>query len=172
MNSQAYFATGCFWGAEANLLKIDGVVETSVGYMGGLLPHPTYEQVCTGESAHAETVKLLFDTSIVTFQTLLETFWTMHDPTSFDVQGGDIGSQYRSVIFASTDEQFEIAHDSKQIYQRALTDAGLDEICTRILKAKDFEFYLAEEYHQKYILKNPNGYVCHSSTGVLFPKEF
>jgi peptide-methionine (S)-S-oxide reductase len=169
MNSIAYFATGCFWGAERRFWQMDGVIETNVGYMGGNRPNPNYEQVCTGVTGHAEMVKVVFDSSKISYQRLLEEFWVMHDPTSLNQQGGDIGTQYRSAIFTTDDSQQITALASKAEYQRALTAAGLDQICTEILSAEGIEYYPAEEYHQKYLLKNPNGYDCHSSTGVAYP---
>jgi peptide-methionine (S)-S-oxide reductase len=169
MNSIAYFATGCFWGAERRFWQMDGVIETNVGYMGGNRPNPNYEQVCTGLTGHAEMVKVVFDSSKISYQRLLEEFWVMHDPTSLNQQGGDIGTQYRSAIFTTDNSQQITALASKAEYQRALTAAGLDQICTEILSAEGIEYYPAEEYHQKYLLKNPNGYDCHSSTGVAYP---
>ena len=148
---------------------MDGVVETSVGYMGGVRPNPSYEQVCTGLTGHAEMVKVVFDETVVSYQRLLEEFWTMHDPTSLNQQGGDIGTQYRSSIFTTNAQQMETALASRDSYQSVLTPAGLDEICTEILSAEGIEYYEAEEYHQKYLQKNPNGYDCHSSTGVAYP---
>ena len=148
---------------------MDGVLETSVGYMGGVRPNPSYEQVCTGVTGHAEMVKVVFDSTVVSYQRLLEEFWTMHDPTSLNQQGGDIGTQYRSAIYASDDEQLKTALASQSSYQSVLTAAGLDEICTEILSADGIKYYEAEEYHQKYLQKNPNGYDCHSSTGVAYP---
>lgn len=170
MNSIAYFATGCFWGAERRFWQMDGVIETSVGYMGGTRPNPTYEQVCTGVTGHAEMVKVSFDPAKVSYLRLLQEFWTMHDPTSLNRQGGDIGTQYRSSIYTTTHEQMQVALASCQMYQEALTAAGMDRICTEILSAEGIEYYPAEEYHQKYLLKNPNGYDCHSSTGVPYPE--
>ena len=170
MNSIAYFATGCFWGAERRFWQIDGVIETSVGYMGGIRPNPSYEQVCTGVTGHAEMVKVVFDPAKVSYLRLLQEFWTMHDPTSLNQQGGDIGTQYRSAIYTTTHEQMQVALASCQIYQDALTAAGMDRICTEILSAEGVEYFKAEEYHQKYLQKNPNGYDCHSSTGVPYPE--
>ena len=169
MNSIAYFATGCFWGAERRFWQMDGVIETNVGYMGGNRPNPNYEQVCTGVTGHAEMVKVVFDSSKISYQRLLEEFWVMHDPTSLNQQGGDIGTQYRSAIFTTDNSQQVTALASKAEYQRVLSAAGLDQICTEILSAEGIEYYPAEEYHQKYFLKNPNGYDCHSSTGVAYP---
>jgi peptide-methionine (S)-S-oxide reductase len=170
MSSIAYFATGCFWGAERRFWQMEGVIETSVGYMGGNRANPSYEQVCTGVTGHAEMVEVVFDESKISYQRLLEEFWTMHDPTSLNQQGGDIGTQYRSAIYTTTPEQYVTAVNSKLAYQGVLTPAGLDEICTEILSADNVPYYLAEEYHQKYLQKNPNGYDCHSSTGVAYPK--
>ena len=169
MNSIAYFATGCFWGAERRFWQMDGVIETNVGYMGGNRPNPNYEQVCTGVTGHAEMVKVVFDSSKISYQRLLEEFWVMHDPTSLNQQGGDIGTQYRSAIYTTGDSQQATAIASRDQYQRALTAAGLDQICTEILSAQGVEYYPAEEYHQKYLQKNPNGYDCHSSTGIAYP---
>ena len=169
MNSIAYFATGCFWGAERRFWQMDGVIETNVGYMGGNRPNPNYEQVCTGVTGHAEMVKVVFDSSKISYQRLLEEFWVMHDPTSLNQQGGDIGTQYRSAIYTTDDSQQATAMASRDQYQRALTAAGLDQICTEILSAQGVEYYPAEEYHQKYLQKNPNGYDCHSSTGIAYP---
>jgi peptide-methionine (S)-S-oxide reductase len=170
MNSIAYFATGCFWGAERRFWQMDGVIETNVGYMGGNRPNPNYDQVCTGVTGHAEMVKVVFDTSKISYQRLLEEFWVMHDPTSLNQQGGDIGTQYRSAIYTTDSSQQITALASMAEYQRVLTDAGLDQICTEILSAEGVEYYPAEEYHQKYLQKNPNGYDCHSSTGVAYPE--
>ncbi len=169
MRSTAYFATGCFWGAERRFWQMDGVLETSVGYMGGTRPNPSYEQVCTGVTGHAEMVKVVFDETVVSYQRLLEEFWTMHDPTSLNKQGGDIGTQYRSAIFTTTNDQMDTALASRATYQSVLTAAGLDEICTEILSADGVEYFEAEDYHQKYLQKNPNGYDCHSSTGIAYP---
>ena len=165
----AYFATGCFWGAERRLWNIPGVLQTSVGYMGGARPDPSYEQVCTGVTGHAEIVEVSFDPTKVTYRRLLEEFWVMHDPTSLNRQGGDIGTQYRSAIYTTDDQQMAIALASRDRYQGALAAAGLDQIVTEIKSAAGMEYFLAEEYHQKYLAKNPNGYDCHSSTGVAFP---
>jgi len=169
MSSIAYFATGCFWGAERRFWQMDGVKETSVGYMGGTRANPSYEQVCTGVTGHAEMVAVTFDESKVSYQRLLEEFWVMHDPTSLNQQGGDIGTQYRSAIYTTTPEQYVTAINSRNTYQSVLTPQGLDEIVTEIKSAEGVQYFLAEEYHQKYLAKNPNGYDCHSSTGVAYP---
>ena len=168
--STAYFATGCFWGAERRFWKMAGVIDTSVGYMGGNTSNPSYEEVCTGRTGHAEMVKVDFDPNVVSYQRLLEEFWTMHDPTSLNAQGGDIGTQYRSSIYVNDNEQMETALASRDTYQSALDAAGLDQIVTEIVLTADTKYYLAEEYHQRYLEKNPNGYDCHSTTGIAFPK--
>ena len=171
MSSIAYFATGCFWGAERRFWQMPGVIATSVGYMGGTQQNPTYEDVCTGSTGHAEMVKVSFDESKISYQRLLEEFWTMHDPTSLNRQGGDIGTQYRSVIYTTTPAQYVTAVSSRDVYQGVLSENNLDEIATEIISADGVEYFPAEEYHQRYLEKNPNGYDCHSSTGVAYPQE-
>ena len=146
-----------------------GVISTRVGYMGGTTINPTYEEVCTGKTLHAEMVEVNYDPSLVSYQRLCEEFWVMHDPTSLNQQGGDIGTQYRSSIYFTSAEQEAIASSSKQSYQMALTAEGIGEIVTEICSAGGVIFYPAEEYHQRYLAKNPNGYDCHSSTGVAYP---
>jgi peptide-methionine (S)-S-oxide reductase len=165
----AYFATGCFWGAERRFWNLEGVTSTSVGYMGGHTPAPHYEEVCTGKTNHAEMVAVTFDPRQISYLRLLQEFWVMHDPTSLNAQGGDIGTQYRSAIYTTTSEQHDEALSSRDLYQDALAKAGLDQIVTEIKTADGIEYFLAEEYHQRYLEKNPNGYDCHSSTGVAFP---
>jgi peptide-methionine (S)-S-oxide reductase len=165
----AYFATGCFWGAERRFWNLDGVLETRVGYMGGITPSPSYEEVCTGKTLHAEIVKVIFNPNQISYNRLLKEFWTMHDPTSLNQQGGDIGTQYRSAIYASTGMQYEEAVATRELYQNALNSQGIGEIVTEIKSVGDMVFYDAEEYHQRYLEKNPNGYDCHSSTGVAYP---
>jgi len=169
--STAYFATGCFWGAERRFWNLAGVVNTSVGYMGGTTQNPSYEAVCTGRTGHAEVVQVDFDASVISYQRLLEEFWTMHDPTSLNAQGGDIGTQYRSSIYTTSQDQMAQALASRDIYQRTLTEYGIGEIVSEILDSNGVTYYLAEEYHQKYLAKNPNGYDCHSSAGVAFPQS-
>jgi peptide-methionine (S)-S-oxide reductase len=137
--------------------------------MGGVRPSPSYEEVCTGLTGHAEIVEIIFDPSQVSYQRILEEFWVMHDPTSLNRQGGDIGTQYRSAIFTTSASQQAQAEATRDTYQAALTREGIGEIVTEIQSADGHEYYLAEEYHQKYLQKNPNGYDCHSSTGVAFP---
>jgi peptide-methionine (S)-S-oxide reductase len=169
MSQTAYFATGCFWGAERRFWMLDGVIQTSVGYMGGNKPDPTYKEVCTGSTNHAEMVEVIFDPQVISYKRLLAEFWVMHDPTSLNQQGGDIGTQYRSAIYTTTAEQNQQAFDSKEIYQGELNENLMDKIVTEILPATGVTYWLAEEYHQRYLEKNPNGYDCHSSTGVPFP---
>ena len=169
MSQTAYFATGCFWGAERRFWNLPGVIQTSVGYMGGNKPDPTYKEVCTGTTNHAEMVEVIFDPEVISYQRLLAEFWVMHDPTSLNQQGGDIGTQYRSSIFTTTPDQMQQALASKEIYQNELTKNGMDQIVTEILPASGITYWLAEDYHQRYLEKNPNGYDCHSSTGVAFP---
>ena len=147
-----------------------GVIDTSVGYMGGSTSNPSYEAVCTGRTGHAEMVKVDFDPNLLSYQRLLEEFWTMHDPTSLNAQGGDIGTQYRSAIYTTSQDQMTEALASRDLYQRALSDSGIGEIVSEILDSSGVTYYVAEEYHQKYLEKNPNGYDCHSSTGIAFPK--
>ena len=169
MSQTAYFATGCFWGAERRFWNLAGVTQTSVGYMGGNKPDPTYKEVCSGTTNHAEIVEIIFDSQAISYQRLLAEFWVMHDPTSLNQQGGDIGTQYRSTIFTTTPDQMQQALASKEIYQNELTKNGMDKIVTEILPASGITYWLAEDYHQRYLEKNPNGYDCHSSTGVAFP---
>jgi peptide-methionine (S)-S-oxide reductase len=169
--STAYFATGCFWGAERRFWNLPGVISTRVGYMGGTTANPSYEEVCTGKTGHAEMVEVNFDPAQISYHRLCEEFWVMHDPTSLNQQGGDIGTQYRSSIFFTTPEQGSVAQETRAKYQAALTSEGIGEIVTEILDATGVTFYAAEEYHQRYLEKNPNGYDCHSSTGVRFPQN-
>ena len=169
--SKAYFATGCFWGAERGFWNLPGVLHTSVGYMGGMKKEPTYKEVCTGKTGHAEAVEVEFDPAIISYHRLLEEFWTMHDPTSLNRQGGDIGTQYRSAIFTTSASQLRQALVTREQYNEVLMKNGLDDICTEIKSADGIDYWPAEEYHQRYLEKNPKGYDCHSSTGVPFPKE-
>jgi len=135
--------------------------------MGGNTANPTYEEVCSGMTYHAEVVKIVFDQQTISYSELLVAFWQMHDPTTLNRQGNDIGTQYRSVIFYSTESQKSLAIASKDIYQGELTELGFDSVTTEILPAPDF--WDAEEYHQRYLEKNPDGYDCHATTGVPFP---
>jgi len=169
MSQAAYFATGCFWGAERRFWQLEGVTQTSVGYMGGSKSDPTYQEVCTGKTNHAEIVEVIYDYSIISYEKLLAEFWVMHDPTSLNQQGGDIGTQYRSAIYTTSADQLNQALSSREIYQKELSNNGMDKIVTEILPSSGITYWLAEEYHQKYLVKNPNGYDCHSSTGVAYP---
>jgi peptide-methionine (S)-S-oxide reductase len=163
----AILGLGCFWGAERKFWQTDGVWVTAVGYAGGFTPNPTYEETCTARTGHAEVVLVVFDPAKLSYEQLLAKFWEIHDPTTPNRQGNDIGTQYRSAIFTTTDAQAKTAVESRDLYQGALSRAGLDEITTEIAPAG--EFYFAEDYHQQYLYKVPNGYDCHAETGVKFP---
>jgi peptide-methionine (S)-S-oxide reductase len=153
---QAVFALGCFWGAERVFWKLPGVFSTAVGYAGGFTPNPTYEEVCSGQTGHTEVVLVVFDPAQISYQQLLSVFWGSHDPTQGMRQGNDRGTQYRSAIYTCSSEQFQLAQESLQNAQQRLHDAGMSEITTEIAPLADF--YYAEEYHQQYLDKNPNGY--------------
>ena len=159
------FGMGCFWGAERKFWTLPGVFTTAVGYAGGITTNPTYREVCSGETGHAEVVLVVYDANDVGFDALLKTFWESHDPTQGMRQGNDIGTQYRSAIYCSTQEQFDIAMASRDAYQRRLVDAGLGEISTDILFPAP-PFYYAEDEHQQYLSKNPMGYCGLGGTGV------
>ena len=163
---EAVFGLGCFWGAERKFWQIPGVVTTAVGYAGGYTPNATYEEVCSGRTGHTEVVRVVFDPNKVSYETLLKAFWESHDPTQGMRQGGDVGKQYRSAIYTTTDDQQEKADASKRTYQEALTKAHRSTITTEIKDAP--EFYYAEEYHQQYLAKNPNGYCGLGGCGVAF----
>ena len=163
----AVFGLGCFWGAERKFWQTPGVWSTAVGYAGGFTPNPTYEETCTGRTGHTEAVLVVFDPALVSFETLLKVFWESHDPTQGMRQGNDMGSQYRSAIYASTAEQLEAAFASRDMFAERLQAAGYGEITTDIAPAGDF-FY-AEPYHQQYLAKNPNGYCGLGGTGVSCP---
>jgi peptide-methionine (S)-S-oxide reductase len=163
----AVFGMGCFWGAERRFWKMDGVHTTAVGYAGGFTPNPSYEEVCTGRTGHSEVVLVVFRPSEVSYEQLLKVFWETHDPTQGMRQGNDIGSQYRSAIYTTTDEQLEVAKRSLDKYQAELTPQGFGDITTEI--APLGEFYYAEDYHQQYLAKNPHGYDCHANTGIAYP---
>ena len=152
----ATFAAGCFWGVEEAFRKLDGVAETAVGYMGGHFKNPSYEDVCTDETGHAEVVQVKYDPSKISYEKLLDTFWNLHDPTTLNRQGPDIGTQYRSAIFFHTKEQEAIAKKSKEKIDKSAKFKG--KVVTEIAPASDF--YKAEEYHQKYLMKR-NINVCH-----------
>jgi peptide-methionine (S)-S-oxide reductase len=165
----AEFALGCFWGAEKTFWQMPGVVSTAVGYEGGFTPNPTYEEVCSGLTGHAETVRVVFDPQQVSYRELLKTFWESHNPTQGMRQGNDIGSQYRSAIFYRSPEQKAQAEESRDAYAKRLAEAGYGEITTEIVPAT--EFYFAEDYHQQYLSegKNPYGYCPDHGTGVSCP---
>jgi len=162
----AEFALGCFWGEEKLFWEQPGVIVTAVGYAGGHTPNPTYEEVCTGRTGHAETVRVVFDPSRVTYEQLLKLFWEAHDPTQGMRQGNDRGTQYRSVIFTHSDAQAAAAERSREAFQAELTKAGYGTITTEIRPAG--EFYFAEDYHQQYLVKVPNGYCPNHATGVTY----
>jgi len=163
----AMFGMGCFWGAERMFWETPGVVSSQVGYAGGITPNPTYEEVCTGGTGHTEVVRVYFDPARVSYEDLLRVFWEGHDPTQGMRQHGDIGTQYRSAIYFSDEQQREAAEASGDAYQQRLTAAGYGDITTEIAPAP--EFYFAETYHQQYLAKNPNGYCGHGGTGVSCP---
>jgi len=164
---KAVFGMGCFWGAERRFWKMEGVFTTAVGYAGGYTPNPSYEEVCTGRTGHAEVVLVVYRPEEVSYEELLKVFWETHDPTQGMQQGNDIGSQYRSAIYTTTDEQHETAKWSRDKYQAELTPLGFDDITTEITPLG--EFYYAEDYHQQYLGKNPHGYDCHANTGIAYP---
>jgi peptide-methionine (S)-S-oxide reductase len=163
---RAAFALGCFWGAEKTFWQLPGVYATAVGYAGGHATDPSYEQVCGGRTGHAETVLVIYDPRRVSYEELLRVFWESHDPTQGMRQGNDVGTQYRSAIYAFDDAQLRAAEESRRIYQRALTAAHRGTITSQILAAPPF-FY-AEDYHQQYLAKNPDGYCPDHSCGVAF----
>jgi peptide-methionine (S)-S-oxide reductase len=163
----AYFALGCFWGAERKFWQARGVTSTSVGYAGGFTRNPTYEEVCTGRTGHAEVVRVVFDPAVTSYDRLLALFWESHDPTQGMRQGNDVGTQYRSAIYYLDDEQRRAAELSRDRYQAALTAAGHREITTEIAPAG--AFYPAEDYHQQYLAKVPDGYCGLGGTGVSCP---
>ena len=156
---QAVFAMGCFWGAERIYWQTEGVVTTAVGYTGGYTPNPTYEEVCTGRTGHTEAVLVVYDPGRVAYEQLLKEFWENHDPTQGMRQGNDVGTQYRSAIYTTSDAQLAAAKESRDRYQQALTSEGYGDITTEIAPAGDF--YYAEEAHQQYLSKNPWGYCNH-----------
>ncbi len=166
---QALFGLGCFWGAERQFWQTAGVYTTAAGYAGGYTANPTYQEVCTGMTGHAEVVLVVFDPGVVSFEQLLKVFWEAHDPTQRMRQGNDVGTQYRSAIYALDSAQRAAAEESRDRYQEKLSLAGLGEITTEIVEAPDF-FY-AEDYHQQYLAKNPDGYCGLGGTGVACPVD-
>jgi peptide-methionine (S)-S-oxide reductase len=163
---EAVFGMGCFWGAEKHFWQLPGVYSTAVGYAGGHTPNPTYQEVCSGRTGHAEVVRIVFDPKQISYAQLLKEFWENHDPTQGMRQGNDLGSQYRSTIYTLDDEQQLVAEDSKRVFQQQLSRAGLGAITTEIRPAPTF--YYAEDYHQQYLAKNPDGYCPDHSCGVTF----
>lgn len=165
--AQVQFGLGCFWGAERKFWELDGVHVTAVGYAGGYTPNATYEEVCSGQTGHTEVVLVVYDPDKVSFEALLKTFWESHDPTQGMRQGNDVGTQYRSAIYTYTDEQLAAAKASRAMYETELGARGYDAVTTEIRPAP--EFYFAEDYHQQYLAKNPNGYCGLGGTGVTCP---
>ncbi len=166
-----HVAMGCFWGAERIFWRLPGVHTTAAGYMGGFTPHPTYEETCTGRTGHTESVIVVHDPAAVDLDVLFKAFWENHDPTQVHGQGNDIGTQYRSAIYPTTDAQLQAALQSRDRYQAALADAGHGEIATEIVPAEDAgdgTFYWAEDYHQQYLEKNPAGYCNHGFCQVAY----
>ncbi|NJL81536.1 MAG: peptide-methionine (S)-S-oxide reductase MsrA [Richelia sp. RM2_1_2] len=164
---KAIFGMGCFWGAERKFWQLDGVYTTAVGYAAGSTPNPTYKEVCSGMTGHNEVVLVVYDPKKVSYEQLLKTFWESHNPTQGMRQGNDTGTQYRSGIYTYSEEQKKLAQASKDSYQQALKSAGYGDITTEILDAP--EFYYAEDYHQQYLAKNPNGYCGLGGTNVTCP---
>jgi peptide-methionine (S)-S-oxide reductase len=165
----ALFGLGCFWGAERLFWQLPGVSTTAVGYAGGLTPNPSYDEVCSGLTGHAEVVLVVYDPRRIDYERLLQAFWEGHDPTQGMRQGNDIGTQYRSGIYCHDEAQLETARASRDRYQQALADAGRNlAITTEILPAPTF--YYAEDYHQQYLAKNPGGYCGHGGCGVRYPQ--
>lgn len=167
MTETALFGMGCFWGAERKFWEAPSVASTAVGYAGGTARAPTYRQVCGGSTGHAEVVQVTYDPARGSFDDLLRIFWENHDPTQGNRQGNDVGTQYRSAIFTTTPEQIRAAEASRDAYQQKLSAAGYGRITTEIASAP--EFWPAEEYHQRYLEKNPGGYCGLGGTGVACP---
>lgn len=165
--AEAVFAMGCFWGVERKFWQQPGVVNTAAGYAGGLTPHPTYPEVCTGRTGHTEVVRVVYDPARTSYEALLKVFWENHDPTQGMRQGGDVGTQYRSAIYWRTEAERVAAEASREVYQQRLTAAGFGAITTEIAEAGPF--YVAEDDHQQYLHKNPDGYCGIGGTGVSCP---
>jgi peptide-methionine (S)-S-oxide reductase len=165
----AMFGLGCFWGAERKFWQQEGVYSTAVGYAGGYTPNPTYQEVCTGMTGHNEVVLVVYDPKVISYEDLLKVFWESHDPTQGMRQGNDVGTQYRSGIYVYSEEQKQLALDTRDRYQQELAKAGYGKITTEIIDAP--EFYYAEEYHQQYLAKNPNGYCGLGGTKVCYPNS-
>ena len=163
----ADFGMGCFWGAEKDFWSTPGVWVTAVGYQGGATPNPTYQESCTGKTGHAEVVRVVYDPSVVSYEQLLRIFWENHDPTQGFRQGNDVGTEYRSAIFTHSPAQLATATASRDMYAAELKKSGFGEVTTEIREAP--AFYFAEDYHQQYLAKNPNGYCPNHRTGVALP---
>jgi peptide-methionine (S)-S-oxide reductase len=166
-SAMAMFGLGCFWGAERKFWQAPGVISTAVGYAGGSTPNPTYEEVCSGMTGHAEVVRVVFEPAKTSYEALLRLFWESHDPTQGMRQGNDVGTQYRSAIYTYGPEQRRAAEASRDAFQAALRAAGYGDITTEIADAP--EFFFAEDYHQQYLAKNPGGYCGLGGTGVTCP---
>ena len=167
-----YVGMGCFWGAERIFWQLEGVHSTAAGYAGGYTPHPTYEETCTGRTGHTEAVQVVYDPSVVSVEVLLKAFWENHDPTQRNGQGNDVGTQYRTAIYPTTDRQAEVAKRSAERYQAALSAAGYGQITTEIRPFDEAgPFYYAEDYHQQYLHKNPRGYCNHGFCQVGYDLE-
>jgi peptide-methionine (S)-S-oxide reductase len=164
---QAVFGMGCFWGAERIFWKLPGVYTTAVGYAGGITPNPTYEEVCSGLTGHSEVVLVVFDPAVISYEEVLKAFWEGHDPTQGMRQGNDVGTQYRSAISTYGELQHKSAEATRDAFQDVLTKAGKGQITTEIREAA--EFFYAEDYHQQYLAKNPNGYCGLGGTGLSCP---
>ena len=166
-----YVGMGCFWGAEKKLWQVPGVYSTSVGYQGGFTPHATYEEVCSGRTGHAEMVQVVYDPAVVSTYDILKVFWENHDPTQGFRQGNDVGTQYRSAVYWTTDEQERLVRATRDAYNDVLVGKGFDPISTELAPAADMPYYYAEPYHQQYLAptKNPYGYDCHAHTGIDLP---
>jgi peptide-methionine (S)-S-oxide reductase len=163
---EALFGLGCFWGAERLFWELPGVYSTAVGYSGGLTPNATYEEVCSGQTGHAEVVRVIYDPEKIDYEDLLKAFWESHDPTQGMRQGNDVGTQYRSGVYVLDREQREAAEESKRVYQARLSAAGRGTITTEIVAAP--QFFYAEDYHQQYLSKNPQGYCGIGGCGVAY----
>ena len=166
---QAVFGLGCFWGAEEIFWQLPGVWTTAVGYAGGVTAHPDYEEVCSGLTGHTEAVLVVYDPDQISYESLVARFFEVHDPTQGMRQGNDVGTQYRSAIYYTDDAQREIAERAVKVFSESLAELGYGEVTTEVAPLGDF--YYAEDYHQQYLAKYPNGYRCHSTTGVSFPVD-
>ena len=165
----AIFGLGCFWGAEEIYWQVPGVWSTSVGYAGGHTAHPSYEEVCSGRTGHTEAVRIVFDSSVVSYADLVKKFFEIHDPTQGMRQGNDVGTQYRSALYVTSPEQENTARELTKVYGDELARRRLGAITTEIRPASEAGYYYAEDQHQQYLAKNPLGYRCHANTGVTFP---